>query len=165
MAFGRHCFGVNQTEENSRTDSSSVRSIDVGQLVADENAQCQIEIEIIASAKKHARLRLAIGRIVLVSADAVDRMVGTVVHTGNGDSLVCELTGHPFGQLEELRFCIVAPRDTGLIGHHENEIVELLRRSTQLEDPFPELEILASMHIASIDVDDTVPVKKKRLPV
>lgn len=135
--------------------------IDVQLLVTDENARRQIQAEICPRPQEHPGIGLSKRRVRLVSADAMDGVIGAIVHARNIYRLLGKPVEHPFRQFQENRLRKVAPRDTGLVCYHQQVIIAGLRRPAQVENALLKLELLPRMHIRVIDIDNPVPVQEE----
>ncbi len=110
----------------------------------------------------HPRLRFAAMAILPVFPLPRFRVVRAVIGLGDSDILLRELRMYPCGESVELRLAVIAAPDARLVSNDNNQISLRLRRCAKRENTFYELAILRRMHIAVIDIDHPVAVKKKR---
>jgi hypothetical protein len=101
--------------------------------------------------------------IATVFANSVQRMVRAVVHAGDSRAFRFKTIAHPPRQVRIGVFVEIAAADTRLIGDDDDRPPQLIGpEASQFENPGNELELIRPMNVATVHIDDTIPVEKKR---
>ena len=97
-----------------------------------------------------------------VSLDHAILMVRTMIEAVDARARTGQLAVHPGVQRLDIRLAIVAARDARLVGHHHHGQARRIGRRDRRHGPGRPLEIHWAMHIARIEVQHPIPVKKGR---
>ena len=96
----------------------------------------------------------------LYSLDTLGRTYA--IDPGNRSALSGKLTAHPICQKLEIGLAVFAPRNAGLVGDNHDEETGFCGGARKLENAVLKDEIGAGMDIVTVNIDDPVPIQKKR---
>ena len=161
---GRDIFCPRRADQDAQPDAGGGRGRDVARFVADQRRGRQVESEIGGGLQDHAGAGLAPGMVEPVGAEPELRVIRAVIDPGDRRPLGGEARAHPPGQFLERRLVEQPAADAGLVRHHHHRPAHAGRVTRQCENPRHELELLAPVDVAVVDVDDAVAVEKQRRP-
>jgi hypothetical protein len=88
-------------------------------------------------------------------------MIRAVIDSGNPNLLFEEVSKHPVCKLQILSFCVLASRDTSLIGNDDKKVFQRLRGPTEIENTILKSESVTSVDVIALNIDNAISVQKK----
>jgi len=162
----RGAGAVVRPDQDYQSYSSRGTGLDVAHLVADHGAAGEVEVELRGCLEKHARIGLAPRMIAPVWAEAVVRVIRTVIHPSNRHAFRGEAVAHPLRQLGIGILVEIAAPDARLVGYHDDRPTPLIGPETgKLEYAGNEFKLVRPVDETVIHVDNAVPVEKKSAAV
>jgi hypothetical protein len=135
----------------------------VARLVADNGAERGIEPKIRDCLQEHSRVGFAPRVIAAVLPNAVERVMGAVIHAADDRALLRKSLAHPLRQLRIGFFVELAAADTALVRDDNEGPSHLVGpEAAKLEYSRNELKLIGPMHVCPINIDDAVPVEEER---
>jgi len=111
----------------------------------------------------HAGVRLAPRMVSSVIADAVLRMVGTMIDFCKRRPFARETLAHPDCQGFKSLLVKKAAPNSCLVGYHDDRPIKLVDGKThKIKNSGQEFEFIDPMHIAMIDIDNTISIQEQR---
>ncbi len=125
-ALARPPFGALQ--QKCMSQSSSVRGRNIRTSIPYEDAFRQSQTMIDSRAAHHPRPGFAIFMLPLILPNPVHRMEWAEIDGVEPNALSLKRVAHPIRQEMKVRFCIQAAANPSLIGHHNEQVTQRLRR-------------------------------------
>ena len=150
------------SDQDSQTNAGCRAGFDIAYFVPGDRAMSRIEPEVRNSLQDHSRLGFTPGMIATIPASALQGVIRTMIDSCNCRAFRFKAAAHPLRQLCIGVLVEVAAADTGLIGNDNDRASQLIGPETsEFENSGNELELLPSVDVAAIDVNNTVPVQKQ----
>src|SRR5262245_34046838 len=154
--------GIPRSDPNAQTNTGGCACYDVGCRVANDCRTQKVKVEIGGGLQDHARLGLAPRMIPSIRADSKFRMIRAVIDSGDRRILSGEAVTHPTRQTVICTFVKKAAPDAGLVGNDDEVPAQIVdREACQFKNSGREFELVRTMDISTIYVDDAVSIEKK----
>ncbi len=152
--------GLGAAEEKRLSQACGVGRGDVGAAIADQERLRQIQIEVAGGAEDHPRGGLAIFVLTLICAETLG-MVGAVVGGGKGGVAGSKLVMNPGGEGIEVGLGVDPAANPRLIGDDNEFVAEVGGATAQGEDVGNPFDILDTVEVMGLLVNDAVAVEKE----
>ena len=143
-----------------RRGSDRPRRLHIDALVADQIGALQIEAVFLLSRNQHPRFRFPAVAIGNVGRHAVRGMMGAVKILRDCCRVACQNPVERRMDLSQIVLRVQAPRNTGLIGNHNNGNAEVVQFANRKSTAGYELKLVGGREKIHIDIDRPIPVDK-----
>src|SRR5262249_32488141 len=110
-------LGIARCDQNSQTDPNCRTSLDVAHFVSQDGRLNRIEVKVGHGLQYHTRVGLAPRMMAAVLPDAMEGVIGAVVHASDRRVFRFKAFTHPSRQLFICALVEMATTDAGLVGN------------------------------------------------
>ena len=138
------------------------KSLQVPDIVADSDTAGPINFPILSGSFQQPGTRFAASATSALGSDPDGRVMGAGIPGVDGHPEIRKFGIYGCLDSPENTFVEQAPRHTGLIGHHEQEVPLATERGKSLRDPGKELSLFGPGKVGNLLEKGSVPVQKNR---
>ena len=146
--------------EQEARNAGSLCGRDVALPIANQEACVLVDCEVGERAQDHARPGLAVDVAATELGHAPLRMVGAMIERIDDRAVRGELLTHPVVQGEYAVLAIKSVGNAGLVGDHHNPVAEMVEAAHAFDRARNPFDLVGSMHVAAIDVDDAIAIEE-----
>jgi len=143
-----------------RANAGAGRGIKIALHVADQEAGLFVHRPGGQKVQQHAGFRLAAAAGAAVGTGQAFGMMGAIFERIDMRPLRRQLGVHPVVQGVNIVFAVASPRHTGLVGHHEHEIADVIAKPHGLSGAREPFDLFGTVQIADIAVEHAVAIEE-----